>query len=111
MRHLFAARAAAGATGLDITVDGSWGVATLHSRFIGDFNVENLLAALGALLGWNVPFHDALAALERCSPPPGRMETLIAHRQAARDRRLRAYARCSGEGCCVAARKHTHAAN
>ena len=78
MRHLFAARAVAGATGLDITVDGSWGVATLHSRFIGDFNVENLLAALGALLGWNVPFHDAIAALERCSPPPGRMETLFA---------------------------------
>jgi UDP-N-acetylmuramoyl-L-alanyl-D-glutamate--2,6-diaminopimelate ligase len=78
MRHLFAARAVAGARGLDITVDGSWGVATLHSRFIGDFNVENLLAALGALLGWNVPFHDAIAALERCSPPPGRMETLFA---------------------------------
>jgi UDP-N-acetylmuramoyl-L-alanyl-D-glutamate--2,6-diaminopimelate ligase len=77
-RHLFATRAVAGATGLDITVDGSWGVATLHSRFIGDFNVENLLAALGTLLGWNVPFHDALAALERCSPPPGRMETLVA---------------------------------
>ncbi len=78
MRHLFAARAVAGATGLDIAVDGSWGVATLHSRFIGDFNVENLLAALGALLGWNVPFHDAIAVLERCSPPPGRMETLFA---------------------------------
>jgi UDP-N-acetylmuramoyl-L-alanyl-D-glutamate--2,6-diaminopimelate ligase len=78
MRHLFATRAVAGATGLDITVDGSWGVATLHSRFIGDFNVENLLAALGALLGWNVPFHDAIAALERCSPPPGRMETVAA---------------------------------
>ena len=56
--------AVAGATGLDIAVDGSWGVATLHSRFIGDFNVENLLAALGALLGWNVPFHDAIAVLE-----------------------------------------------
>lgn len=78
VRHLFAVRAAAGVTGLDITVDGSWGVATLHSRFIGEFNVENLLAALATLLGWNVPFHDALAALERCSPPPGRMETLVA---------------------------------
>jgi UDP-N-acetylmuramoyl-L-alanyl-D-glutamate--2,6-diaminopimelate ligase len=78
VRHLFAVRAIPGATGLDITIDGSWGVATLHSRFIGDFNVENLLAALGALLGWNVPFHDALAALERCTPPPGRMETLFA---------------------------------
>jgi UDP-N-acetylmuramoyl-L-alanyl-D-glutamate--2,6-diaminopimelate ligase len=78
VRHLFSVRAVAGATGLDITVDGSWGVATLHSRFIGAFNVENLLAALATLLGWNVPFHDALAALEQCGPPPGRMETLVA---------------------------------
>lgn len=51
VRHLFAVRAIPGATGLDITIDGSWGVATLHSRFIGDFNVENLLAALGAQIG------------------------------------------------------------
>jgi UDP-N-acetylmuramoyl-L-alanyl-D-glutamate--2,6-diaminopimelate ligase len=78
VRHLFASRAVAGATGLDIGIDGSWGVATLRSRFIGDFNAENLLAALATLLGWNVPFHDALAALEQCSAPPGRMETLVA---------------------------------
>jgi UDP-N-acetylmuramoyl-L-alanyl-D-glutamate--2,6-diaminopimelate ligase len=78
VRHLFSVRAVPGAAGLDITVDGSWGVATLHSRFIGAFNVENLLAALATLLGWNVPFHDALAALEQCTPPPGRMETLHA---------------------------------
>lgn len=78
VRHLFASCGVAGATGLDINIDGSWGAATLHSRFIGDFNVENLLAALAALLGWNVPFHDALAALEQCSAPPGRMQTLVA---------------------------------
>jgi UDP-N-acetylmuramoyl-L-alanyl-D-glutamate--2,6-diaminopimelate ligase len=106
VRHLFAVRAIPGATGLDITVDGSWGVATLHSRFIGDFNVENLLAALGALLGWNVPFHDALAALERCSPPPGRMETLMA---TGKPLAIVDYAHTPDalEKLLVAARKHT----
>jgi len=106
MRHLFATRAVTGATGLDITVDGSWGVATLHSRFIGDFNVENLLAALGALLGWNVPFHDAIAALERCSPPPGRMETLAA---TGKPLAIVDYAHTPDalEKVLVAARKHT----
>lgn len=106
VRHLFAVRAIPGATGLDITIDGSWGVATLHSRFIGDFNVENLLAALGALLGWNVPFHDALAALERCSPPPGRMETLVA---TGKPLAIVDYAHTPDalEKLLVAARKHT----
>jgi UDP-N-acetylmuramoyl-L-alanyl-D-glutamate--2,6-diaminopimelate ligase len=106
MRHLFAVRAAPGATGLDITIDGSWGVATLRSRFIGDFNVENLLASLAALLGWNVPFHDALAALERCSPPPGRMETLVA---TGKPLAIVDYAHTPDalEKLLVAARKHT----
>jgi UDP-N-acetylmuramoyl-L-alanyl-D-glutamate--2,6-diaminopimelate ligase len=106
VRHLFAVRAVAGATGLDITVDGSWGVATLHSRFIGEFNVENLLAALATLLGWNVPFHDALAALERCSPPPGRMETLVA---TGKPLAIVDYAHTPDalEKLLVAARKHT----
>lgn len=106
VRHLFSVRAAAGALGLDITVDGSWGVATLHSRFIGAFNVENLLAALATLLGWNVPFHDALAALEKCTPPPGRMETLIA---AGRPLVIVDYAHTPDalEKVLAAARKHT----
>jgi UDP-N-acetylmuramoyl-L-alanyl-D-glutamate--2,6-diaminopimelate ligase len=106
VRHLFSVRAAPGGTGLDITVDGSWGVATLHSRFIGAFNVENLLAALATLLGWNVPFHDALAALERCSPPPGRMETLVA---TGKPLAIVDYAHTPDalEKLLVAARKHT----
>lgn len=77
-RNLFARSAAPGSGGLRIEIDGSWGAATLQSRFVGDFNVENLLAALATLLGWNVPLHDAVAALERCDAPAGRMETLTA---------------------------------
>jgi UDP-N-acetylmuramoyl-L-alanyl-D-glutamate--2,6-diaminopimelate ligase len=41
----------------------------------GEHNAENLLAALGVLLGWQVPLQTALAALAGCSPPPGRMES------------------------------------
>ena len=65
-------------SGLDIDIDGDFGRATLHSRFIGDFNVENILAALGTLLGLGVSFDRAVAALEQCAAPPGRLETLRA---------------------------------
>jgi UDP-N-acetylmuramoyl-L-alanyl-D-glutamate--2,6-diaminopimelate ligase len=77
-RQLFARNVAAGPVGLVIQIDGSWGTASLHSRFIGEFNVENLLAALGVLLSWEVPLPRALAALEQCVAPPGRMETFTA---------------------------------
>jgi UDP-N-acetylmuramoyl-L-alanyl-D-glutamate--2,6-diaminopimelate ligase len=75
---LFATHVAAGPHGLNISVDGSFGLRTLHSRFLGDFNVENALAVLSTLLGLGVPLADAIAALEQCSAPPGRMETLTA---------------------------------
>lgn len=76
--QLLAKRVDVGSHGLDIAIDGGFGAATLRSRFIGDFNVENALAALGALLALEFPFDDAVAALEQCSAPPGRMETLAA---------------------------------
>ena len=60
--------------GLTIHVDTSWGAGTLRSPLVGDFNAENLLAALGVLLGWNVPLQRALAALAHCVAPPGRMQ-------------------------------------
>lgn len=64
--------------GLRVEFDGSWGSGTLHSRLLGDFNAENLLAALAVLLGWEVPLDRAVQALERCEPPPGRMEVIAA---------------------------------
>jgi UDP-N-acetylmuramoyl-L-alanyl-D-glutamate--2,6-diaminopimelate ligase len=78
VRHLQATAVNAGSNGLDIEVDGSWGTATLHSRFVGDFNVDNLLSVLGALLASSVPLAQAIAAIEQCYAPPGRMETLTA---------------------------------
>jgi UDP-N-acetylmuramoyl-L-alanyl-D-glutamate--2,6-diaminopimelate ligase len=77
-RSLCASAVRVGAAGLDIDVDGSWGRATLHSRFIGDFNVDNALAVLAVLLTWNVPLVSAVRAVEQCAAPPGRMETFTA---------------------------------
>jgi UDP-N-acetylmuramoyl-L-alanyl-D-glutamate--2,6-diaminopimelate ligase len=78
IRTLCAEQVSIGARGLTISLNGSWGAATLRSRFIGEFNIENLLAALAVLLGAGVSPQDAVAALEECAAPPGRMETLTA---------------------------------
>jgi UDP-N-acetylmuramoyl-L-alanyl-D-glutamate--2,6-diaminopimelate ligase len=85
----------------------------LASRFVGDFNVDNLLAVLGALLGWGFTLEEATAALAKCSPPPGRMETFsapamplaivdYAHTPDALEKALRAArAHCDGRLLCV----------
>ncbi len=75
-RHVFAAHASAGASGLTLTVDGSWGRFDVRTRLIGDFNIDNVLAVLAALLGAGVSVPDAIKAIETCTPPPGRMETV-----------------------------------
>lgn len=77
-RHVIANLVSATDRGLKIEVDSSWGTATLNSRFVGDFNVDNLLAVLGVLLGWGFPLARAVAAIEQCTAPPGRMETFAA---------------------------------
>ena len=77
-QYLFARNVTAGARGLDIEIESSWGAATVHSRFVGGFNVENLLAVLGVLLGWGFTLERAADALEQCTAPPGRMETFTA---------------------------------
>jgi UDP-N-acetylmuramoyl-L-alanyl-D-glutamate--2,6-diaminopimelate ligase len=112
-RGLFARRAVTAGHGLQIDVDGSWGAATLRSRLIGAFNVENLLAALATLLGWDIALAGAIAALEQCSAPPGRMETLsapgralaivdYAHTPDALEKALlAARAHCAGKLTCV----------
>jgi UDP-N-acetylmuramoyl-L-alanyl-D-glutamate--2,6-diaminopimelate ligase len=75
-RVLLATEIVAAAHGLVLSLDGSWGTGTLRSRFIGDFNAENALAVLGTLLSWEIPLSRAIAAVEQCSAPPGRMETI-----------------------------------
>lgn len=41
---------------------------------VGDFNVSNALAVIGALLARGVSFDDATRAANRLVPPPGRMQ-------------------------------------
>jgi UDP-N-acetylmuramoyl-L-alanyl-D-glutamate--2,6-diaminopimelate ligase len=53
----------------------SRGSGVIRSRLIGDFNADNLLAAMAVLTGWGMPLADAVGALAACSAPPGRMET------------------------------------
>ena len=64
------------ADGLRVEFDGSVGSGTLRSPLIGRFNAENLLVALGLLLALEVPLQEAVAALSRCTAPPGRMQTV-----------------------------------
>jgi UDP-N-acetylmuramoyl-L-alanyl-D-glutamate--2,6-diaminopimelate ligase len=78
VRYVCAQRFTSKPLGLDIEIDSSWGHARLHSRLIGTFNVDNVLAVLATLLGFGIPFDDALQAVERGSAPPGRMEMLTA---------------------------------
>jgi UDP-N-acetylmuramoyl-L-alanyl-D-glutamate--2,6-diaminopimelate ligase len=74
--QLFVRSLERGSGGLSIAFDGSWGPGLLRSRLVGDFNAENLLAALAVLLGWEVPLDRASRALEASAAPPGRMEVL-----------------------------------
>lgn len=60
--------------GLSLSISGAYGQAQLISPLIGDFNAQNLLLALGALLNLDVPLAEACDALADALPPPGRME-------------------------------------
>jgi UDP-N-acetylmuramoyl-L-alanyl-D-glutamate--2,6-diaminopimelate ligase len=65
---------AATLSGLTLEAATPEGVAEIRSRLLGDFNAENLLLALGALLAAETPLAEACAALAACAPLPGRME-------------------------------------
>jgi UDP-N-acetylmuramoyl-L-alanyl-D-glutamate--2,6-diaminopimelate ligase len=62
--------------GLELTIDGKFGRDRLVSKLVGDFNAENLLGALGALLALGSPLRAACAALEAALPATGRMDAL-----------------------------------
>ncbi|MDR1062362.1 MAG: UDP-N-acetylmuramoyl-L-alanyl-D-glutamate--2,6-diaminopimelate ligase [Azoarcus sp.] len=47
---------------------------TLDVRMAGAFNISNLLAVIGALLGRGTALDDALRAVRTLTPPPGRMQ-------------------------------------
>ncbi len=62
--------------GLLIDIDSPFGQARFASPLLGEFNLYNLLAVLGALLLADVQFADAIERLKALTPVPGRMQAL-----------------------------------
>ncbi|MGH8751479.1 MAG: UDP-N-acetylmuramoyl-L-alanyl-D-glutamate--2,6-diaminopimelate ligase [Burkholderiales bacterium] len=62
--------------GLSLAIKTRRGEARLQSRVLGRFNAANLLAVLGALLASGIKLAPALRALERVTPPAGRLQML-----------------------------------
>jgi len=54
--------------------EGGQAQVAVRSRLIGDYNLHNLLAMLGALRALGVPLADAAAVVPQLSPVPGRMQ-------------------------------------
>lgn len=101
------------ARGLHLELATSAGDALLESSLLGDFNADNLMAALGALLAAGETLEHALGALARVRTVAGRMELFAlgrgpaavvdyAHTPRALESALRALrAHCGGELICV----------
>jgi UDP-N-acetylmuramoyl-L-alanyl-D-glutamate--2,6-diaminopimelate ligase len=112
-RYVRALRSVHEPRGLHLTLATSWGEATLRSELLGDFNADNLLTVLGALLAAGIPLTAASSALSACRAPPGRMQLAggnaqplaivdYAHTPDALDKALRAArAHCGGRLWCV----------
>ena len=60
--------------GTEFHLASPYGSATVKTRLVGQFNISNALAVLGALLAKGVALRAALAALEALTPAPGRMQ-------------------------------------
>lgn len=63
------------ADGFDAAIDGEWGPFEVSAPLLGSFNASNLLAAMGAVLSLGVPVARVVKAVERLTPPPGRLES------------------------------------
>ncbi|MDV2077516.1 UDP-N-acetylmuramoyl-L-alanyl-D-glutamate--2,6-diaminopimelate ligase [Marinobacter xestospongiae] len=61
--------------GFEASVDGQWGSFDISAPLLGAFNASNLLAAMGAVLSLGVPVIRVAQAVERLTPPPGRLES------------------------------------
>jgi UDP-N-acetylmuramoyl-L-alanyl-D-glutamate--2,6-diaminopimelate ligase len=73
-RQVRAMSATPQSAGLLIEVESSWGNISLRVPLIGEFNVDNVLTVLAVLLSWDIPLSQAVAAIEKCPAPSGRME-------------------------------------
>jgi UDP-N-acetylmuramyl-tripeptide synthetase len=64
--------------GLAFTLHEGTQVASVRSSLIGDYNVANLLAVVGALRALGLPLTDAAQACATLTPVPGRMQRVPA---------------------------------
>ena len=62
--------------GLFVRCRTPFGDCDLNTRLLGRFNISNLLAVLAGLLSVGVGLDDAVAAISRLEPVPGRMQCL-----------------------------------
>jgi UDP-N-acetylmuramoyl-L-alanyl-D-glutamate--2,6-diaminopimelate ligase len=72
--RLAASRIGLSEAGVRFHVDSEWGSGEVTAPVLGAFNVSNLLAVLGALIAADVPFEQAVGAVGRLQPVPGRLE-------------------------------------
>jgi UDP-N-acetylmuramoyl-L-alanyl-D-glutamate--2,6-diaminopimelate ligase len=78
-KQVRAGRATPQPAGLAIEIESSWGNVALTVPLIGEFNVDNVLTVLAVLLAWDLPLAEAVAAIEKCRAPSGRMEVFGGH--------------------------------
>jgi len=64
----------AGADGMQMAFDSSWGGGELRLPLVGRFNAINAASVLALLLSRHVPIADACNALAAAAAPPGRMQ-------------------------------------
>jgi UDP-N-acetylmuramoyl-L-alanyl-D-glutamate--2,6-diaminopimelate ligase len=62
--------------GTECQVETPLGNATIRSRLVGNYNVSNTLAVLGALIARGVALKSAVEAIESLVPAPGRMQQM-----------------------------------
>jgi UDP-N-acetylmuramoyl-L-alanyl-D-glutamate--2,6-diaminopimelate ligase len=60
--------------GTEFQLESPLGSALVKTKLVGQFNVSNALAVLGALLAKGAPLRAALDAVETLAPAPGRMQ-------------------------------------
>lgn len=71
-----ATRVEATRAGMTLSIATPWGRGEIAPRLSGTFNASNVLGVLGVLLSSGIELKDALAALERVTPPAGRMQRI-----------------------------------
>lgn len=60
--------------GFLVDVSTPWGKGPVQIPFLGEFNISNILAVIGVLGHFEVPFKQLLSSIEYLKPVPGRME-------------------------------------